>query len=249
MADKMRSINTKFWDDSFVQELNISEKLLFLYLLTNPLTNMLGIYEITLRRISFDTGLTNETIKKSLKKFGEFQKAFYIDEFIILPNFLKNQKLNTNMKIGVAKIFNDLPINIKKQILKNNKTFIPNDSEGFEMVRNNLLEYEKLNKEQNTTKQSSDVKKSSKKQMSLKSQIPDFSEFKEHALSKKPNVDIQALKNKYESWIENGWKDGNDKKITNWKSKLTNTLTYIPENKKTQTKLNLSELNHGLSTR
>jgi hypothetical protein len=69
--------------------------------------------------------------------------------------------------------------------------------------------------------------------------IPEFSEFKNHALSKKPNIDLQALKNKYESWVENGWKDGNNNKIINWKSKLTNTVTYIPE--KRQIKNNFSQ--------
>lgn len=58
---------------------------------------------------------------------------------------------------------------------------------------------------------------------------PDFPEFKEYALEKKPNIDIPALKLKYESWIENKWRDGNNKEIINWKSKLLNTLPYIKE--------------------
>ena len=62
--------------------------------------------------------------------------------------------------------------------------------------------------------------------------IPIFEDFKNHALLKKPNIDLQALKNKYDSWVENGWKDGNNKKIINWKSKLSNTVTYIPEKNK-----------------
>jgi hypothetical protein len=57
--------------------------------------------------------------------------------------------------------------------------------------------------------------------------IPDFSEFLDHAISKEPNVDEYALKLKFESWVENGWKDGNNRKITNWKSKLTNTIQFI----------------------
>jgi len=57
--------------------------------------------------------------------------------------------------------------------------------------------------------------------------IPDFSEFKKHALEKVPNIDIAHLKLKYDAWIENGWKDGNDKKITIWRSKLNHTLPHI----------------------
>ena len=32
---------------------------------------------------------------------------------------------------------------------------------------------------------------------------------------------------KYDSWVVNGWKDGNGKQIKNWKSKALNTLKYI----------------------
>lgn len=57
--------------------------------------------------------------------------------------------------------------------------------------------------------------------------IPPFLDFLIHAVSKEPHISEHHLKLKYDSWIENGWKDGNDKKITNWKSKLTNTVAYI----------------------
>ena len=62
-----------------------------------------------------------------------------------------------------------------------------------------------------------------------KEDIPTYSEFKEYALSKKPNVNIEALQFKYEAWKINGWKDGNDNQIKNWKSKLLNTLPHIKE--------------------
>ena len=66
--------------------------------------------------------------------------------------------------------------------------------------------------------------------------IPDFSEFLDHAISKEPNVDEYALRLKFESWIENGWKDGNNRKITNWKSKLTNTIQFIAKGTNSRTK-------------
>jgi hypothetical protein len=59
--------------------------------------------------------------------------------------------------------------------------------------------------------------------------MPAYFEFKEYALEKRPLVDAGALKNKYDAWVENGWRDGHDNPIKNWKSKLLNTLTYLPE--------------------
>ena len=66
--------------------------------------------------------------------------------------------------------------------------------------------------------------------------IPNFSEFLDHAISKEANVDEYALRLKFESWIENGWKDGNNRKITNWKSKLTNTIQFIAKGTNSRTK-------------
>jgi hypothetical protein len=41
-----------------------------------------------------------------------------------------------------------------------------------------------------------------------------------------PNLSF-SVKAKYESWKDTGWKDGNGKKIVNWKSKLKNTIPYL----------------------
>lgn len=59
--------------------------------------------------------------------------------------------------------------------------------------------------------------------------IPIFDEFLKYALEKKPTVSQTDLKLKYDSWVANDWKNGNDKKITNWKAALLNTLPYIKD--------------------
>jgi len=61
--------------------------------------------------------------------------------------------------------------------------------------------------------------------------IPTLKEFGEYAIEHKPNADKQDVKLKYEAWLQNDWKDGNNNKILNWKTKLLNTLPHIKENK------------------
>ena len=51
---KLRSLNTAFWSDTWVEDLEPLKKLLFIYLVTNDKTNMLGIYEASIKKISFD---------------------------------------------------------------------------------------------------------------------------------------------------------------------------------------------------
>lgn len=61
---------------------------------------------------------------------------------------------------------------------------------------------------------------------------PEFEEFKNFAVTHKSTIDLNALRLKYNSWVENGWKNGNNKPIKNWKSTLLNTIPYIKERQK-----------------
>jgi hypothetical protein len=63
----------------------------------------------------------------------------------------------------------------------------------------------------------------------INKKIPTFIEFRDYAIEHKPLANIKDLKLKYDSWVANGWKDGNNKKIVNWKSKILNTLPFIKE--------------------
>ena len=98
---KQRYINTKFWDDSYIVGLDPTEKLLFLYLLTSPLTNICGIYEVSLRRISFDTGIEMGVISTILKRFEDYDKALYYDGWIAMKNFIRHQTTNPKIVAGI----------------------------------------------------------------------------------------------------------------------------------------------------
>lgn len=87
-----RYIGTGLWDRKFFQELTASEKLLYLYLKTNPCTNLCGIYEITERRMEFDTGISLEEIQNHLSKFESLGTAFYTDSYIVFPAWPDEQK-------------------------------------------------------------------------------------------------------------------------------------------------------------
>ena len=78
-----------------------------------------------------------------------------------------------------------------------------------------------------------------KQEVKKEKNIPDFLEFKIYALSKSKIIDKDMLKLKYESWKVNNWKDGNNKSIKNWKSKLLNTIPYL-------TKKNINYKNDAL---
>ena len=137
MSKKLRSVNTKFWEDPFIEELCPNDKLLFIYLLTNPLCNLIGVYEITIKRMSYDTGLKIETIRKGLDGFERGEKVLYLENYVILINFLKNQNLNTNMIKGANTLIDELPKSLTDNIFEN-------PSKGFETLRNGLVMVRKV---------------------------------------------------------------------------------------------------------
>lgn len=138
----LRSVNTRFWEDPWIEELASDDKLLFLYLLTNRYTNIAGVYELTMKRICFETGLKIGTVRKGLERFEMVRKAYFIeDSYMFLPNWLKNQNLNKNMKVGVLKVFNSLPKSVKVRLLGNDYQTILND---YQTLSNTLLKYEIL---------------------------------------------------------------------------------------------------------
>ncbi len=217
MNDKLRSVNTRYWDDNFVTELTSSEKLLFLYLLTNPLTNLLGIYEITIKRISFDTSLKIDTIRKGLERFKKDKRVYFVDGFIILPNFLKNQRLNTNMKIGITKIFNQLPIKLKDSILANDSKGLPND---YQTIWNAMLKYEI------EVKIEEEIEKG---KGSKKGFVPPLLDewikyFEENGYKK------DVAERSFRAYEVADWFDSTGKKVKNWKQKAIN-VWFKDENK------------------
>ncbi len=66
---KQRIINTKFWNDSYIAGLSPPEKVVILYLITNPLTNISGVYELPPRRAPFDVGIADEEMAVVFMKF------------------------------------------------------------------------------------------------------------------------------------------------------------------------------------
>lgn len=70
-----RKIYTKFWQDGkVIEELTPEDKLFFMYLLTNPATTQIGIYQITKKQISFELGYSIESINSLMERFENHHK-------------------------------------------------------------------------------------------------------------------------------------------------------------------------------
>lgn len=111
---KQRYIQDSFWTDPYVEKLDPSEKLLFLYYLTNPLCNIAGIYEIRNNRVAYETGFDKEMVEKIKNRFLEDGKVLVFKDWICMVNFIKNQTTNPSVEAGIKRIILSLPEEVQK---------------------------------------------------------------------------------------------------------------------------------------
>lgn len=111
-----RKVEVKFWSDSFVESLTPEQKYFYLYLMTNEKTTQCGIYEISIRKMSIDTGYNQETIQKLIEFFSEKKKIRYSNATneICLRNWLKYNDSSSNT---VQKCINNELDKVKDRVL------------------------------------------------------------------------------------------------------------------------------------
>jgi len=110
-----RYINTAFWSDPWVESLDPIAKLLFLYLLTNEHTNIAGVYELSIRKMAFESGIEEDKIVELVGEFEIKGKIKYLDGWVILKNFSKHQRAwSADVQKGVRRILEDLPDHIRE---------------------------------------------------------------------------------------------------------------------------------------
>lgn len=84
-----RQIHTQIWKDEWFIELSPEEKLLFIYLFSNDLASISGIYRIPLTVIANESGLSKTFIQQALKKFEQQQRVVYDEGTMWVVNMMK----------------------------------------------------------------------------------------------------------------------------------------------------------------
>jgi hypothetical protein len=156
---QLRSVNTRFWADGFIVDCEPLEKIVFLYLLTNEATTLAGCYEISVRRIEFDTGVSRDIVETALDKFQAAGKIHFKDGWLVLSSFHRHQNLNANMGKSAAKVLISAPPWVRecvRQSLKSLGTipeWFPNHSETIKGREEKGIEVEIEKEEKISTPQ------------------------------------------------------------------------------------------------
>lgn len=76
-----RTIQTTLWSDTKVEdEFTPEDKLFFVYLLTNNRTSLCGCYEISVRQMSRELGLSKESVYNLIERFSKFHNVIRYSE-------------------------------------------------------------------------------------------------------------------------------------------------------------------------
>jgi len=112
-----RLISQSIWVNKEFLRLPKDEKLLYIYLLTSPRTNNLGVYEADLSFITFETGIPN--VKFHLKRLSDFVAFDEENEIVVVRDFIRLTKLaGPKVEKGIYYEFRRQKNSIKQFLLK-----------------------------------------------------------------------------------------------------------------------------------
>lgn len=96
-----RTVSTGFWSDAKIDPLTAAQKLVFLYLLTNPLTTLCGCYEVSSVRVARELGYSVGEVEEAftaLCEAGVIERSAETGEVLIVHwdryNWTSSKKLD-----------------------------------------------------------------------------------------------------------------------------------------------------------
>jgi len=220
---KLRSINTKFWADPYIEDLPPLGKLLFAFLISNDKTNIAGVYEISVKTISYETGMKSEEVTKLIAKFQKDEKVIYAHQWIIMLNSPKHHAVDRSpsLRRNIIKTLETLPDKIKYILQHSSYAML---DEFFPDGLGAKGEYdvpEMFVGDEEDQQQPKPEKPKKATRAVIKQFIPPTEqEVVSYFLEKGYREDVG--RKAFESYSVANWKDSRGNQVLNWKQKMVN---------------------------
>jgi len=120
-----RMVDCGTWDDPWFESLEPQGKLFFLYLLTNPRSTSCGAFEITPRKMAFETGIPQAQIEGWLASWAPRVQWWPEHQIVFLKNFYKRQTNSEKVRVNAARLVAVMPAEVRKAIYKVYPEFQP----------------------------------------------------------------------------------------------------------------------------
>ena len=142
-----RIVDTAFWTDGKVDEFSPEDKYFMLYLLTNPFSTQLGIYEISIKQVAFQMGYSMDAVKVLIERFeNKYHVIFYSKETneIAIKNFLRHSIIKGGAPVRDCLIKEMRKVK-NKELISKVFAHIKGLDTLNETVKNIIAEYEEKN--------------------------------------------------------------------------------------------------------
>lgn len=206
-----RNIQISFWTDAKVaDEFTPEDKYFYLYLFTNPHTNLCGCYEISRKQVSWETGYSIDTVDRLIDRFVRIHKVILFSkdtkELLLLNWYKYNWTTSDKFRKPLLKEIESIKCNEFKEYLtkmyEGDTVSIPYIYGTDTTVTVSVTD---------TVSDSVLEKGTSKRQRFTKPTVEDV---KAYCEERKNNVDANKFIDYYES---NGWMVGRNK-MKDWKA-------------------------------
>lgn len=116
----MRSVDTRFWKDTWVRKLNALDRYAFLYFLTNTHTTWCGVYELDISMAAFESGIDERDLLNTIIPRLS-PKIIYVDNWVYVKNWTKyhlsgNGSMSPQQKKGMEDAWKLVPPSIVSKI-------------------------------------------------------------------------------------------------------------------------------------
>ena len=224
-----RIVSTSFWTDSkVVDDFSPEDRYFMLYLLTNPHTTQLGIYELNLRTAAFELGYSVEAVAVLMERFETkykiIKRSKKTNEIAIL-NYLsyavvKGGKPVTDLLERDKKSVKDKDlIDYVAKHLKSREDLLPTVTEFLSKIEPYINDNDNDNDNDNesTLDDTSTVRKTNRENNKNKFIPPTFEDVEAYAKERKRS---DLAKKFFDYYTEGNWKDKDGKPVKNWKQKF-----------------------------
>ena len=89
---KTRIIQTRFWDDDFINNSHYATRYIYMHLLTSAYINICGMFQLTVNKIMFETNLPPELFELAKKELEEAKKVFFFKGWVFVVNARRNNR-------------------------------------------------------------------------------------------------------------------------------------------------------------
>lgn len=121
-----RPVDGDFWEGGYVAELAPLEKLVYIYLITNPRSNIAGLLEYQPKLFAFNTGLSIEEVQTIIQKLAVDGKLCVFDDYVALVKWGKHQTASPAVNEGICRILGGLSSDRLQTLRDGGYTLPPN---------------------------------------------------------------------------------------------------------------------------